>query len=193
MTACGASVGESTTSTGPEPTTTTVAPAGTTTVVPDETSTTQEPTTTAISEGTTTSTSVNEDGSEGSGCTPDTDGTLPEGRWFGFVMSTADDSTEFDLGCMFTGQAAPDAAADDDEESPPPNDYYVRNQNDLTRTVVVWSDATVQFYPTGDPTSETTGTFEEWTDAVSGRGYIFGVWLDVIDGEATSITEMWVP
>jgi hypothetical protein len=142
---------------------------------------------------TTTTASANADGSDGSGCTPGTDGTLPEGHWFGFVVSTAADSIEFDLACWFSGQAAIDAAAEDGEESPPPNDYYIRNQNELTRTVVVWSDAEVLFYPTGDPTSETEGSFEEWTDAVSGRGYVFGVWLDVIDGEATAITEQWVP
>ncbi len=187
MTSCGGSTEAGTTTTiGVEPTTTSTASPGTTTTTPTGT-------TTVTSGETTTTSSANVDGPEGPGCTPDSDGTLPEGHWFGFVVSTAVDSIEFDLACWFSGQAAIDAATEDDEESPPPNDYYVRNQNELTRTVVVWSDADVLFYPTGDPTSETHGTFEEWTDAVSGRGYVFGVWLDVIDGEATAITEQWVP
>ncbi|MDP9145715.1 MAG: hypothetical protein M3N43_13670 [Actinomycetota bacterium] len=193
MTACGGPTGgDTTTTTGLEPTTTATSAASTTTAASGTTTVTSG-TTTATSGETTTTSSANVDGSEGSGCTPGTDGTLPEGHWFGFVVSTAADSIEFDLACWFSGQAAIDAAAEDGEESPPPNDYYIRNQNELTRTVVVWSDVTVLFYPTGDPTSETEGTFEEWTDAASVRGYFFGVWLDVIDGEARMITEQWVP
>lgn len=188
LTACGGAVGGDTTTTGVESTTTTTSPTSTTTAP-----TTTTTVTTAVTSGETTSTSVgNADGSDGSGCTPGTDGTLPEGHWFGFVVSTAADSIELDLACWFSGQAAIDAAAEDGEESPPPNDYYVRNENELTRTVIVWSDAEVTFYPTGDPASETQGSFEEWTDVISQRN-VFGVWLDVIDGEATTITEQWVP
>ncbi|MGH8916588.1 MAG: hypothetical protein ACRDZM_18995 [Acidimicrobiia bacterium] len=189
--ACGGPTGEpEVTTTETESTTTALE---TTTSAPAVTSTSVAAgTTTTIVEITTTS-SANEDGSDGSGCTPGTANSLPEGHWFGFVVSTAVDSIEFDLACWFSGQAAIDAAAEDGAESPPPNDYYVRNQDDQTRQIVVWSDADVVYYPTGDPTSETEGTFEEWTVAASSRGYYFGVWLDMIDGEATSIMEQWVP
>jgi hypothetical protein len=187
----GGAGGDATTTSGVEPTTTTTIPASTTTT-PTTTTTVPSGTTTVIPGETTTSVGT-VDGPDGSGCTPGTDGTLPEGHWFGFVVSTAADSLEFDLACWFSGQAAIDASAEDGEESPPPNDYYVRNENELTRTVVVWSDADVLFYPTGDPTSETHGSFDNWTDAIAHRGYVFGVWLDVIDGEATVIAEQWVP
>jgi hypothetical protein len=133
------------------------------------------------------------DGASGSGCSPGDANSLPEGEWFGFVLATSATVIEFDLACWFTGQAAIDASAEDDEESPPPNDYYVRNENPQTRSLAVSSEAEVTWYPTADPTSETVVTFQEWAAAVVGRGFMFGVWLDVIDGEVLEIREQWVP
>lgn len=78
-------------------------------------------------------------------------------------------------------------------ESPPPNDYYIRNDNPQVRSLSVSSEARVIWYPDGDPTSETESSFEEWAGAVTGRGFLFGVWVDVIDGEVQQIREQWVP
>jgi hypothetical protein len=133
------------------------------------------------------------DGASGSGCSPGDGATLPEGEWFGFVQSTSASSIEFDLACWFTGEAAVDAAAEDGEESPPPNDYYIRNDNPLIRSLAVSSAAEVTWYPTGDPASEAVVSFEEWAEEVVGRGFMFGVWLDVIDGQVLEIREQWVP
>jgi hypothetical protein len=133
------------------------------------------------------------DGVLGSGCSPGAGTTLPEGEWFGFVQSASASGIEFDLACFLTGQAAVDAAAEDGEESPPPNDYYIRNDNPLIRSLDVSSEAEVTWYPTSDPSSETVVTFEQWAEEVVGRGFEFGVWLDVIDGQVVEIREQWVP
>jgi hypothetical protein len=133
------------------------------------------------------------DGALGSGCSPGAGTTLPEGEWFGFVQSASASGIEFDLACFLTGQAAVDAAAEDGEESPPPNDYYIRNDNPLIRSLAVSSEAEVTWYPTGDPASEAVVSFEEWAGEVVGRGFMFGVWLDVIDGQVLEIREQWVP
>ena len=118
---------------------------------------------------------------------------MPDGEWYGLVVSRSDDSLEFDLACWFTGDGAVLAAAEDGEESPPPNDYYVRNANPETRDVPVGSDIEVVFYPDGDPTNEDTVSYEEWDALVAQRGYELGVWLEVEEGLITEIREQWVP
>lgn len=133
------------------------------------------------------------DSPSGSGCTPGDAATLPEGEWFGVVTATSANSLEFDLACWFTGDAAVEAAAEDGEESPPPNDYYIRNENPQVRSLSVSSATLVTWYPDGNPTSETEVSFEEWAAGVAPRGFLFGVWLDVIDGEVQQIREQWVP
>ena len=162
-------------------TTTTATPAGSSTI-----STTMA-TTTAASPTTTMP-----DGPSGSGCTPGDTVALPEGEWYGVVVSASPSGIEFDLACWFTGEPAVAAAAEDDAE-PPPNDYYVRNDNPQIRSLPVSSETEVLWYPTGDPASESIVTFSDWVDGVTSRGLLFGVWLDVIDGEVLRIREQWVP
>jgi hypothetical protein len=190
-----ASCGGAAESPDPSSTTTTttspVADSPSTTV--GETTTLQPATTSTPPSGTSPPTSATHDGASGSGCSPGDSVTLPEGEWFGFVESTSASGIEFDLACWFAGQAAIDAAAEDGEESPPPNDYYVRNDNPTIRSLDVSSDTEVTWYPTGDPASEAVVTFEEWAEDVVGRGFMFGVWLAVIDGEVFEIREQWVP
>ncbi|HEX6146346.1 MAG TPA: hypothetical protein VF083_06160 [Acidimicrobiia bacterium] len=156
--------------------------------------TTASPATTSSSPSTTSPPTTEPDGPSGSGCSPGDAASLPEGEWFGFVEATSATGIEFDLACWFTGQAAIDASAEDGEESPPPNDYYVRNESTLTRSLPVSPEVPVVWYPEGgDPTTETLVDFETWAEAVVERGFMFGVWLDVIDGEVHEIREQWVP
>jgi hypothetical protein len=177
-----------------ETTTSTLAPVSTSTTAASTSTTATSPLTTSTSTpATSPPTTAPDDGASGSGCTPGDAVTLPEGEWFGLVVSTSPTGIVFDLACWFTGEAAIDAAAEDGEESPPPNDYYVRNENPQTRSLAVSAEALVVWYPTGDPASETEVPFQEWVDELVGRGFMFGVWLDVIDGEVLGIREQWVP
>lgn len=181
---------ESTTSTTVETTTTTTPPDTTTTTA--ETTTTTEATTTTTEATTTTTTDTNAL-AEGSGCTPGTPDTLPDGRWFGFVEDAGADELLFDLACWFVGDAAATAAAEDGEESPPPNDYHVRNLNPDLRALPVAPDTLVTWYPgPGDPTSEEVVPYEDWLIGRSGD-YVYGVWLSVDDGQIEAIDEQWVP
>lgn len=162
------------------------------------TTTVAEPPTTAVSATTlpteVTSSTADNDEAEGSGCTPG-DGDLPDGEWYGQVVSTSDDEIEFDLACWFVGDAAARAATEDGEESPPPNDYYIRNLNATVRTVAIGDDVMVVWYPDiGDPSSETTVGYSEWADAIDDRGeFTLGVWIEVEDGAISEIREQWVP
>jgi hypothetical protein len=159
------------------------------------TATTVNATTTIATTATTTDaspTTTGPDGPSGSGCTPDDTVSLPEGEWYGVVVSATPSGFEFDLACWFTGEAAVAAAAEDGAE-PPPNAYYVRNDNPQIRSLPVSSETEVVWYPTGDPASEVAVPFTDWVDGATSRGLFFGVWLDVIDGEVLAIREQWVP
>jgi hypothetical protein len=150
-------------------------------------------TTTTTAATTTTQPSSVVDEAEGSGCTPGV-GDLPDGDWFGYVLTTSTTELEFDLACWFTGDAAAAAAKEDGAESPPPNDYYVRNVNHLIRTVPVDGNAEAVWFPNfGDPSSEATTTYVEWIDLIEARDFMPGVWLEIDGGEVVSIQEQWVP
>ena len=168
----------------------TVTALATSTTVTSPSSTT--PTTTVVTTGT-PPTTTQPDGPSGSGCTPGDGVTLPEGEWFGSVVSASLSGIEFDLACWFEGESAVEAAAEDGAESPPPNDYYVRNDNPQIRSLPVSPDTEVTWYPTGDPASGIVVAYSEWVDDVTARGLGYGAWLDIIDGEVVRIREQWVP
>lgn len=130
---------------------------------------------------------------EGSGCTPGTPDTLPDGRWYVGVDEAGPSELRVDLACWFTGEQAALAATEDGEESPPPNDYYVRNQNPALRTLPVAPGTTVRWYPElGDPTTEVTTPYADWLAARSGGGFL-GLWITTDDGAVTAAEEQWVP
>jgi hypothetical protein len=176
------------------PTTTTIAPTSTTAPPTTTAPVTTVTTTTTTAAPTTTSAPDTNALADGSGCTPGTADSLPDGEWFGYV-SDADASTlDFDLACWFTGDAAAQAAAEDGEESPPPNDYYVRNVNPALRTLDVAPSAQVTWLPNpGDPSTETTVTYADWLVGRTGRAYQPGVWLTVGGGAITEFFEQYVP
>lgn len=151
--------------------TSTSPPGGTTTLVLGSSTTTSfvassstSSTVTSTSSPTTTTIDVNSL-AEGSGCTPGTDTTLPDGEWFGFFDFVSAVSVDFDLACFFVGDAATIAAAEDGAESPPPNDYHIRNVNPLVRTLEVSSATEVTLFG-GDDSDETipevTVSLDEW-------------------------------
>ncbi|HET7846592.1 MAG TPA: hypothetical protein VFL72_03805 [Acidimicrobiia bacterium] len=184
LTACGNGASTDTTN----PTTTSTTPATTTSAEP----TTTAPPTTVTTTATSTTVQNTDDLAEGSGCTPG-EGPLPDGEWFGFVTSRAEESLDFDLACWFTGNAATQAAAEDGEESPPPNDYYVRNANPDTREVPVGELVEVTFYPDGDPNNSSEIDYDDWGGMVATRGFELGVWLEIENGAIDEIHEQWVP
>ncbi len=131
----------------------------------------------------------------GAGCTPSSTDTLPEGRWFGFVVDAEEEQLSFDLACWFTGAAAAAAATEDGEESPPPNDYYIRNVSDRIRIHFVDSGTRVEWLPNpGDPASAETVSYETWLEGRTTRGFEPGVWLTVEDdSHVIRIEEQYVP
>lgn len=174
-----------------EPSGTTLPSVTTTSQQPDTTPPTTDSTTTTTSVSTTTTPPPSHE-AEGSGCAPGTD-LLPDGDWYGVIADYSEQSVVFDLACFFTGEAAIKAAAEDGEESPPPNDYYVRNESDVLRDLIVDPATPVIWYLNGDPASETKGRFEDWVDVLASRGFFFGIWVTIEGGDVVAIEEKWVP
>lgn len=130
----------------------------------------------------------------GSGCTPGRTDGLPDGRWFGTIEGADTGSVVFDLACWFSGDAAARAAAEDGEESPPPNDYYVRDDNDLLRTIDVGASAEVVWLTSpSDPTSAVTTDYDDWRADEGARPFRPSVWLTVESDEVVAIEEQYVP
>jgi hypothetical protein len=185
LAACGSS------STGDDDVTTTAGPSSTVTTSEPPPPTTAPPP--SITGAAPTTTASVRDEAEGSGCTPGP-GDLPDGTWYGFLVSTGTGTAEFDLACWFTGDAAARAAAEDGEESPPPNDYYVRNENETLREVAIAPDAEAEWFPDfGDPTTEETVPYVDWIDLIEARDFTPGVWLEIAGGEVVEVREQWVP
>lgn len=145
------------------------------------------------------------DGATGSGCSPGTPDTLPDGVWFGFVADLTATEVEFDLACLYTGEEAyargvhPDGA-----------DILVVNDSPALRRLPVGADS--RFFLHADPFESglhldrlvfgpgnvdafwshlaslepwpgATSWDERWREAV-------GVWVLVEDGEAVEILEL---
>lgn len=177
--------------TAPSPTTT--APAETSTTAPPVTTTTAPTSSTTAPTTTSTSTRSVVHEAEGSGCTPGP-GKLPDGEWFGYVVTTKANEIEFDLACWFSGDAAIRASKEDGQESPPPNDYYVRNLNKLTRLLSVNGKTEVIWYPeVGDPTSEATTTYADWLAQIEKRELMLGIWVEIEGGTVVEVQEQWIP
>lgn len=157
-----------------------------------ETDTSSSSETSETSDSTETSVSTNEL-ADGSGCTPPSDTDLPDGRWYGLIDEAGNAELDFDLACFFTGDAAAAAAAEDGEESPPPNDYYVRNANDLLRTLEVATEAPVTWYPDGGSPTEAVTTYSQWLTDRGSQEFGFAVWLTISTGTIVEIEEQWVP
>lgn len=131
---------------------------------------------------------------DGSGCSPGTDDTIPDGRWFGFVDQADAGRVSLDVACWFSGEAAVAAAEADGEESPPPNDYHIRNDNDRLRSAPVGGQAGVSWLADpGDPATQEDIPYSVWLGVRTNRSFQPGVWLVVKDGLVTSIEEQYVP
>ncbi len=135
------------------------------------------------------------DGASGSGCAPGPGG-LPDGAWFGFLGDHDATSFEFDLACVYFGEAAWAKAAEQGEEAP--NDVWIGNDNDLVRTVELNSATPVTWIL--DITSETgyaVTPYADWVDDPSGYsncpGDFCAVWVHVDGGEVTEIVEQYLP
>lgn len=135
------------------------------------------------------------DSASGSGCTVGA-GALPDGIWFGSAQDLTGSEVTLDLACFYVGEAA-QAAAAEDGITDVPNDYYIRNQSVVTRSVPVSPGAMAWTLGT-DPTGGLQEVaYSDWPP--SGDSYTpcpgayCVVWLYVNQGQITEIMEQYLP
>lgn len=135
------------------------------------------------------------EGPNGSGCVPGSNTVIPDGIWYGYVLSTTGTAITFDMACWFWGDIAYVEGAKDNVEVN--NDYYVRNQNPLTFQVPIGPGATMywlnnvggNFEPEPMPMADWPGPGEMWPCP----GEDCGVWLYINNGVITEAIEQYRP
>ncbi len=126
-------------------------------------------------------------GAGGSGCEPGP-GDLPDGWWYGEIHAPATgDGLGFDLMCFFVGQAAEEAAAEDGTDEPD-IEFWIRNEVQTLRDVVVAESAKARCV-NEDPEDAAKAVPCDVGEA-GGDG---GVWLRVQAGEVDRIVEQYTP
>lgn len=128
-----------------------------------------------------------------------------DGRFFSFLMSVKSTSGGYavvaDYARFLNGDEAAKAAARAGEESPPPNDYFIVNDNERLRTLMVGPSVrvTLATYP-GKVAMSYPVTFARFRELFA-RGDEVGpthyrsvpYWLTVQNGVVTRIEEQYLP
>jgi hypothetical protein len=131
---------------------------------------------------------------------------LEDGEHFGFVeeVDPADGSLVFDLAYFLTGEAANEAAAEHGDEVPVPNDYYIVNDNDRLRTLLLADDVELSLLDWNHCCDERfDGDLDTFARAIDEEtfeagGFVYNgrlspYWLTVEDGEIVRIEEQYLP
>ena len=133
--------------------------------------------------------------------------SLEEGRHFGYIKSVdiggSPFSLVFDKADFLTGQAATEAAREDGVIGPDesqPNDYYIRNQNPLLRTLTFRDDVRLIVIDWTNCCETVTGELEPFAAAFEGhqpagayRGSFSPYWITVTGGEVVKVEEQYLP
>lgn len=127
--------------------------------------------------------------------------SVPNGQYPVYVTSIDSHYRAFtgDIVQWFYGEAATKAAAEDrSTEVPPPNDYWVRNENDVIRTLSVSTDVqvTVNNLDTSvasDGDHSVATTFDDLAGVPARRLRAALFWITVRDGVVIRMDEQYVP
>jgi hypothetical protein len=139
--------------------------------------------------------------------TPAASPLLEDGRHFGYVktvdIEASPNSLVFDLAQWFTGDEANTAAREDGaigQDETVPNDYYIRNENTLLRTLPFEDDAELAVIDWNNCCELRAGELEPFAAAFEGhqpagsyRGSFSPYWLTVTGGEVVRIEEQYLP
>lgn len=124
----------------------------------------------------------------GSGCAPGTD-SLPDGIWFGYVTARSADRLDFDLACVWTGEAAARKAEEAGKEDF--FGYWIGNVSGKIRSPRIASGAAV-YHLTLDPFL-TILSYDDWRQGAchGTQDLECPVWLYVNGGKVTAIVEQF--
>ena len=113
-------------------------------------------------------------GATGSGCSPGTE-ELPDGAWFGDILSKTDIDIRFDLACLYW----------EPDRDP---DFSIENVNPTVREIEVSSETPILAQPEFGEFQEIA--FRDWTEPCATRfGFPCPVWIYINDGRVTFISE----
>ncbi|PKQ25086.1 MAG: hypothetical protein CVT64_11675 [Actinobacteria bacterium HGW-Actinobacteria-4] len=133
--------------------------------------------------------SSNKDGTAGSGCTPGTRGSLPDGVWRGLITDADAANVEFDLLCSWTFDSERFLKEIAQHEPGEPAVIYVtRNDNPAKRSLPLAPDLAAWRQRAGPEPIDVDDFLAErsagaWTEA----------WVFVNGGVVTEISEVYVP
>lgn len=134
-------------------------------------------------------------GASGSGCYPGP-GDLPDGIWFGYLLDRDGPTIDFDLDCMYFGEAARAFAGESDTDAD--DDIVFVKFDAVVRTLPVAATATVWMI-TGDATEghQALSFDREWTGDESTYASCPGegcpIWIYVNDGIVDAIVQQYLP
>lgn len=136
------------------------------------------------------------DGASGSGCYPGP-GDLPDGIWYGYLLDRDGPTIDFDLNCMYFGEAA--WAFAEESSTDADSDMVIVGHDTVIRTLNVAGDATV-WMVVGDASEGRHEPFSfagEWTGAESSYASCPGeacpVWVYINDGLVDAIVQQYLP
>lgn len=129
------------------------------------------------------------DDANGSGCAPGTD-WLPDGVWFGYVTVRSSDHVDFDLACIWTGEAAERKAAEAGVENA--QSWWTSNVSGKIRSPGIAGGASV-YHLTWDPLFSPL-SYGEWRQGAchGTQDHECPVWLYVNGGKVTAIVEQLI-
>ena len=110
------------------------------------------------------------DGAYGSGCSPGP-GKLPDGMWFGHIVTRSSDSFEFDLACQIPHEIV---------------DSEIVNSSTATRSIPVGGEVHVTEILPPEPTFAGT-TYENWGAEWCETAGSCDVWIGILEGRLTYI------
>jgi hypothetical protein len=141
------------------------------------------------------------------GCGTPAPTILPEGTYFGYVLSidTASGALAFDLACFYTGEEANEQAAQRGDEVPVPNDVYIVNDNTKIRNLTVdpslelvvldWNSC-CEPKPGADLEDFASALGNDDFSEIGGRSYAGSLspyWVTIEDGVVSRIEEQFLP
>jgi hypothetical protein len=139
---------------------------------------------------------VNADGTLGSGCTPPSGDTLPDGAWAAYVTEWGDDALTIDLVCYYSADSARGRDIVDECLASAPNAEegciydLIENNNTRVREQRLAGDATlIDIYDTGEEVPMNAArTLEGWNSYEHDN-----VWLYINEGVITQIEPQFWP
>jgi len=124
---------------------------------------------------------------------------LPDGAWYGYAVAWDSTGIEFDLACFYVGSAAAAQASAHDDDAPP-NDFYLVNDDTITRRIDVTPDTVAhRLTLSGGGVDLEPTTYGDLVTNPGPPGIApcpgewCGIWVFINDGRVTEAMQQYIP